>query len=260
MSTERRPGTLRTYLTKVERVDGKLQKRYIGSSADPVIGMLIRGQQLAKADRIARRKKHRSEIEGDKKLTDLFDRIVDWAANWKVIHLLSQLPQTKDMKNHKADGSSTEIPGLHHFLAMCKLANAGDQDAIRQLDIWLAKLPGHLSEATDLLATAELQLIQFLAKGSPETEASVRQQISQNSAILQSLVNGDPLAKMHADAVAIVWLDFMRCQLTAIRAVADTKSAKYWDAAADRALRRWERVDGAFAQYRKQFDRQSKKS
>ena len=259
MSTERRTGTLRTYVTKVKRVDGQLQKRYIGRSADPVIHLLTADHQLALADRRARRKKHQTEIELDKKLAETFVRVEAWSANWKVIHRLTLLPQPKVMKNPKADVRSSKLPALHRFLETCRLVNGGDQDAIRQLNSWLAEIPGHLSEATDLLAIAESQLIKLLSPtGSPETEALVRRNIAQTSADLQSLVKGDPLAKMHADAVAIAWLDFMRCQLAAIGAYEDTKTANYWNAAADRALRRWGRVEEAFGEYRKHWHRQPK--
>ncbi len=258
MSTERRTGTLRTYVTKVKRVDGQLQKRYIGRSADPVIHLLTADHQLALADRRARRKKHQTEIELDKKLAETFVRVEAWSANWKVIHRLTLLPQPKVMKNPKADVRSSKLPALHRFLETCRLVNGGDQDALRQLDTWLAEIPGHLSEATDLLAIAELQLVKLLSQGSPETEALVRQDLAQTSAELQSLVNGDPLAKMHADAVAMVWMDFMRCQLAAIGAYEDTKTAKYWDGAADRSLRRWKQADKAFSRYRNVWHRQSK--
>jgi hypothetical protein len=257
MSTEKRPGTQQTYVTKVRRVDGRLLKRYIGPSADPVVSLLTADHQLALADQRASRQQNQAEIELDKKMAASFDRIVDWSKNWKFIYRLTRLPQAKDMRTNKPDTTPSKLPTLHRFTQTCRLANEGDQDAISQLDHWIAEIPGLLSEATNLVRIAESQLVDFLAQGSPETEAIVRRHIAQTSADLQLLVKGDSLAKLHADALTMVWMDMMRCQLGAMRLFEDSKTAKYWDAAADRATRRWGRVEKSFGQYRKQANRES---
>lgn len=263
MSIERRPGTLRTYVTKVQRVDGRLQKRYIGSSADPTIHLFSAEHQLGLADQRARRKKHKDEIERDRTLEATFGRLDSLSKNWKIIHRLTRLPlpapQPIDMKKRKAKLASSKLPTPSQFSETCRLANGGDQAAKRQLDRWISRIPGHLSKATDLLAIAESQLVDFLSHGSQETEALIRRKIAKTSSDLQSLVPGDPLANLHADALTLAWMDLMRCQLGAMRPFEDAKNATYWDAAADRTSRRWDRLEKAFGRYRKEWLKQSKK-
>ena len=145
----------------------------------------------------------------------------------------------------------SDFPGLHRFNEVCRRANRGDENAKAQLKRWVDAMPGMLDGVTDIIAVARGQLIDFLAGDSAETKALLDLRIDDRSSELADDAGGDPLSRLCADVVLLVYMDLLRCTTAAIRPVDTTKSARYWESAADRSERRWVRVEKAFAQHRK---------
>ncbi|TWU27918.1 hypothetical protein Poly41_70370 [Novipirellula artificiosorum] len=255
MSIERRRGTLKQYVTTVERVNGRLRKRYIGSMDDPVVSYLMRTKTLANANRAAREADLRNEIEIATKLEHHFVRLEKWSAGWLVTDGLVQLIDSDTLTQTPSTAITMKPPRIKRFKQTCRLANQGDEVAKQELEGWIAATPGLYAEATSLVAIARDELLKF-ASGSPETEALLRSKLDGISASLSEEVD-DGIGRLYAEAVSLAWMDMMRCGIGALRVSTDTKTAKYWDAATDRATRRWTRIQAEYQKYLKQVRKRS---
>ena len=133
MAVEKRRGTLKHYYTRVLRVGGKLQKRYVGRLSNPIVGVLIREGQLRQAEETARSAALIAEVETAKKGESQLVQIARSSDGWKVLLRLSNLQLRSTATFPMSKNTTTDLPKLQELTRVCRLANDGDQTANRQL-------------------------------------------------------------------------------------------------------------------------------
>ncbi|WP_413431931.1 hypothetical protein [Crateriforma spongiae] len=220
--------------------------------------LLQRSAQFDLADHQAHRQRIKAEIEASKRLEPMFVWLASWSAHWKTYKRMMSLNSLRPNPGKPQHGSGqsdpppipADFPGLQRFNRVCRRANAGDVSAQAQLDHWLDDFPGLLSDATDFVAVAQAELIDFLSGGSEETKALLRARIDRQSTELQGMTRDDPLLKLYADVIMLAFFDLLRCSTAAARRIDTVKTATYWDRAAERAQKRWRQVSDAFRKVR----------
>ncbi|TWT56527.1 hypothetical protein [Allorhodopirellula solitaria] len=249
MQIENRPGTTNTYVVSTFRRDGKLRKRYIGKASDSVVHLFVEYERLAKANEHAYREACSLEQDNDIAASKSLDWLCRWSAGWKVISKINELEMSS--KPTSATASERELPGLHRINRICSLAQEGDPDAQRQLDIWIAETPEVLSVATDLMGLTREYLVQFVSSAAPENSMLWQKQIDEKSAQLCADLPDDPLSDMYAELTTLAWLDVMRSSLMPYVAGGDVTRSSYWGSELGRSQRRWTKISTAFQQHRK---------
>lgn len=247
MQIETRNGTTNTYVIKTFRRDGKLQKRYIGKTSDPAVQLLLEDERLTRAHELAYHEACGIERDRDIATSESLEWLSQWALHWKAIRLLSELQMQS--KPVAATPSERQLPGVHRFREVCRRAEAGDRDAQRQLDIWIAETPEMLSKVTDMIAITRDYLIQFVGSASAECSMLWQQQIDSKVTELLREAGDDPLSRMYAEVTTLAWLDVMRSSLMPHLAGDDRKRSTYWGSALGRSQRRWAQVSNAFQQH-----------
>ena len=250
MAVEKRRGTLKHYYTRVLRVGGKLQKRYVGRLSNPIVGVLIREEQLRKAEEAARSAALIAEIETAKKGESQLVQIARSSDGWKVLLRLSNLQLRSTATFPMSKNTTTDLPKLQELTRVCRLANDGDQAANRQLYQWVNAAPGLIDQSINALALARETLLATFASESAETLALLRVKLEREADELVGTAEGDPLLKHYAEAVALAKMDVMRCSLARMRADSDLYTMRYWEGALERSQKRWERIHKAFQKAR----------
>lgn len=250
MRIESRPNSTKQYFTRTFRSGGKLHKRYVGKASDPVAQLFFENEQLAKAERAAYRKSCRAEREDELEAVKSLDWLAQWSATWKV---LAQLHEKK-MHNKPARTSETErkLPGLHRFKEVCREAEAGDSEAQRQLDVWIAGTPEILKQATEMIAITREHLMRFVSSASPESSVLWEKQIDAKTVEILAEAGDDPLGRMYAEVTVLAWFDYARSSLMPYLVGGDIKRSGYWGVALRRSEKRWLQVEKAFGQHLKQ--------
>ncbi|TWU51147.1 hypothetical protein [Rubripirellula reticaptiva] len=250
MEIESRRGTLNKYATQTFRLDGKLQKRYIGKASDPVVQLFFESEQLDKAVERADRETRRREKDDDLAAARSLDWLAQWSTNWKVISELRGKNMHK--KPTPSCEAERELPRLHRFKETCRRSEDGDLDAQRQLDIWIAETPEILSRATDTISIVREYLIQFVGRASPECSVLWRKQLDLKTAEIMCDAGDDALSRMYAEVAVLAWFDFMRSSLMPCLAGGDMKRSAYWGSALTLSQKRWLSIEKAFRQHLKQ--------
>lgn len=244
MSIESRAGTSNRYLTRTVRQDGRHQRVYLGAVSCRFAQIAHRRRRLVGATTAFGRSQRRREIAAHKCDEPTLIELVGRIKFWKTLRKLRAMKMETTQSTWTAE--PPRLPSLQRFNLVCRRAEAGDSVAKLELHQWLRDYPVWLNEVTDLLAIAQDQVIDALAGDDSATKVLLRERLKSDASEIDKLRGDDPLMRIFAEIVVLASLDAKRCQVMALRKDGELVSRKYWASAADRAMKRFERLVPAF--------------
>ncbi len=248
MAVEGRRETNKKYYTKVQRIDGRLKKEYIGRLSSPFVSMFVRDERLQKATTAARGDEINAEMEKARQTEAQLIQIAQFSGCWRVLLRIISLPPSPANILPMSTQPSSELPKLHRLTETCRLANQGDGAAAAKLNEWINSAPEIFAKATDALELARETLVQDFAGESPETEALFRIKLQREADELLDSVGDDPLIRHYADTMVLAKMDLVRCELAGLRSNLSISVRRYWEGALKRAQLRWIKLNKAFRQ------------
>ncbi|MCR9209718.1 MAG: hypothetical protein NXI28_15910 [bacterium] len=248
MAVEGRQGTSNQYYTKVRRVGGKLEKRYVGRLSNPIVDVSSREARLSKATAVAHRLRVDAEMVNVKRDEHHFIKIAQASSGWKVLVRIINLRSTPARLLRMSTVPTPDLPKLQEFTRVCRLANQGDEAATTQLREWVSVAPELFAKATNALELARETLLGGLAGEAPETLALLRVRLEQEADELVHATEDEPLIKHFAETVVLAKMDLVRCQLAGLRPNLGIRAMRYWEGAIARSQKRWANVSKAFQQ------------
>ncbi len=249
LQIEMRKGTSNRYIVETLRVDGMLQRRYLGKASDPVAHLLLEYDQLARAQRLADQEQWQADKENQLDIANTLKHLAQWSAQWKVLYRIGFFEMHKKRTN--INKTERVLPKLHRFNQVCRDAASGDESAQRQLDIWIEQVPQILDDATDLIGLARDQLTRLISDSDEKCRVLWEKQIDEKTCELLGDSRDHPLTRMFAEVTVLAWLDVKRSSIMPYIAGGDMKKSSFWGDALSRSQRQWTTIAKSYEQHLK---------
>lgn len=270
MSIENRRTSSNRYLTNSIRVNGRIVRQYIGCESDAGIQIVTRRKGVRDAILEQSRQATLADIERSRKIQAILAGLIGAGSRWSTLAALVH-PTTRHrnlkrfIRLNVQFGSAgfgskefADLPSKKEFDCLCRAALTGDEPSEYELWTLTENGPQIFSDASSLLKAAEDLLVESLAGKCEATGATIRARIEQTNYRVREGSDGSELDRLFAGVVVMSYMDTLRCGASGMRPTADNKTAKYWDSAHDRAIKRWLRVSKSYERFVRQQSRKQK--
>jgi len=248
MTWERRSGTIGRYYFHSVKVDGKVIKKYIGRTGDPIAEVIAKGDSLNRAEATAAVAEVRSEQAQYRDLERLLIAIFAGVREVHDVTLVAcgyrrrkgrlQAVKYRDSKSDRSDQSDEPLT-REVFEHLSRRANRGDRDAADRLRQILRDHPEITRELGNVSKHVEQSLIGLIAGDNFVLNESVRLQAQELRSSLLDEATDATLEKLLIDQVVISWLDAEYTRLAAVQSQQFKQDAKFWEQRCERASDRY---------------------
>ncbi|PAY19096.1 hypothetical protein CKO51_13285 [Rhodopirellula sp. SM50] len=267
-----------SFVTEVSRQQEKVVTRHLGSYKNPFVRIIYRKSELHKAlarllriERNAIRQECR-EIEQTMKLLEALINHFFVILRLAEARFQEQSPMPKSRSRRQTTAAATKsaatrpdlesldealqvLPAKHAFGKLCRQADAGDPDALRQLDELIEQTPEILESTADLIRFAKQSVLRGISRDSVVFTKAMTAKLQVMEDRIKADHDEDPILGMMAEVVAVSHLDAMRCALLALNGSENKTDADHIQGLAGRSLRRFTNVQQAYQRLCRQKQR-----
>ena len=248
MTWERRSGTTGRYYFHSVKVDGKVVKKYIGRTGDPVAEVIAKGDSLDRAEAAAAVAEVRFEQARYRNLEPLLiafsagvqevNEITLLACGYRIRKGRLQAVMYRDSNPNRSDQDDEPLT-RELFDHLARRANRGDRDAADRLRQILRDHPEITRELGNVSKHSEQSLIGLIAGDNFVLSESVRLEVEELRTSLLDEATDATLEKLLIDQVVISWLDAEYTRLAAVQPQQFKQDAKFWEQRHERANDRY---------------------
>jgi len=239
----------KSFYYRCYRRKGRVTKRYVGSASDLTTQVIALAERLKKTERKAAAAASRAERaayqEADALVVALcaVGQALTTAGLLKAGYYRKQrMPwQKRTRRTRMAHSGPCQVslvaPTQDEFRQLVRRAEAGDAEALAQMEQILDLHPAVWQQAADLAARVESALIRLIASKSKLLAKSLERKVRQMKAELAG-DSSSPLEKGVVERIVACWLQVQFAEVASVEH-ADDREANSWQKRLDQAQRRY---------------------